>query len=266
MVVTTFTEIRMNYNRPSIPVVVLILLLIGVGSWGFGEHHRASQLATENKKLENEIRGLAVNSSAPDGALATTYGAQVNVLAYSASEQTATTIPVHVGFVPGRGTYLNVQSVIYTLSAQQSAQHAHTALEATDATLPFDAAVISITVPEDWDYVSGKSAGLPLAAALYAASDPTLHLNESVAMTGGITPTGDVTAVDEIRAKAVAAREHGKSVLLVPPHQGRSVRGIRVIPVETLPEALAHAVTDSQNSSSTLNLSTYFRSSISRAD
>lgn len=249
MLVVTFTEIRMNFSHSSIPVVVLILLLVGVGSWGFGEHHRASQLATENEKLEKEIRGLGVNSSAPDGALATTYGAQVDVLAYSASEQTATTIPVHVGLVPGRGTYLNVQGVIHTLSAQQSAQRAHTALETTNATPPFNAAVVSISAPEDWDYVSGKSASLPLAVAMYVASDPALQLNESVAMTGGITPTGEVTAVDEIRAKAITAREDGKSVLLVPPQQDRSVRGIRVIPVENLTEAFHYAVTDSQNSS-----------------
>lgn len=238
----------MKWNRPSLLVIVLILLLVGIGSWGYGEHHRASQLATENEELEKEIQALAANSSAPDGALATTYGAQVNVLAYSASRRTTTTIPVHVGLVPGRGTYLNAQGVVHTISAQQSVQRAHTALQTTNATPPFDAAVVSVSAPEDWDYVSGLSAGLPLAVALYAASDPALQLNESVAMTGGITATGEVTAVDEIRAKAIAAREAGKTVLLVPSKQDRSVRGIRVIPITNLAEALNYAVTDAPSS------------------
>lgn len=240
----------MNGRYLSLFVIVLILLLVGVGSWGYGEHHRATQLATENEELEKEIQALAVNSSAPDGALATTYGAQVNVLAYSAARRSATTIPVHVGLVPGRGTYLNVQGVVHTISAQQSAQRAHTALQTTNATPPFDAAVISVSAPEDWDYVSGPSAGLPLAVAMYAASDPALQLNENVAMTGGITASGEVTAVDEIRAKAIAARDDGKSILLVPPKQNQSVQGIRVIPVANLTEALDYAVTNVQTPSS----------------
>jgi predicted S18 family serine protease len=246
MLIIPFTGIRMNWNCTSILVVVLILLLVGVGSWGYGEHYRASQLAAENENLEKEIQGLAVNSSAPDEALATKYGAQVSVLAYSATERTATTIPVHVGFVPGRGTYLNVQDVVHTVSAQQSAQHAHTVLGTTNATPPFDAAVVSINAPEDWDYVSGPSAGLPLAVGMYVASDPSLQLNESIAMTGGITATGEVTTVDEIRPKAIAAREEGKSILLVPPKQDRPVPGIRVIPVTNLTEALDYAVSDAQ--------------------
>lgn len=41
-------------------------------------------------------------------------------------------------------------------------------------------------------------------------------------MTGGITATGEVTAVDEIRAKAITARETGKTVLLVPAKQNRN--------------------------------------------
>lgn len=91
--------------------------------------------------------------------------------------------------------------------------------------------------------ISGPSAGLMFALEIVDQLVPEdLTGGMVIAGTGTITPDGRVGPVGGVRQKVIAAERAGASVFLVPrddaPRARRAARRLRVVPVDTLQEAL----------------------------
>jgi hypothetical protein len=101
--------------------------------------------------------------------------------------------------------------------------------------------------PVDWfrNLDLGRSHGTMVALTTYAqASGEDLAQGRHIAGTGGIRGDGTVTKIGGLEAKARAARRAGADVLVFPAEQvdeleGFDARGMRLVPVETLSEAIA---------------------------
>ncbi len=95
--------------------------------------------------------------------------------------------------------------------------------------------------------VDGPSAGVSMAVAIYSAVTG-IPVNNLVAMTGELSIQGHVRPVGGVFAKVEAAVDAGAKTVLIPAgnYQERlaDVEGILVLPVNTLAELLAHALTD----------------------
>jgi len=130
----------------------------------------------------------------------------------------------------------------------QMAQAQHDALEAARTYLAGWGGVAPGVSDRDVAFrvadVGGPSAGL--AMALQIVCDLTgqdLAGGRVVAVTGAITPAGDVTAVGGVALKVRAAREAGATLMLVPaseePEAARLAGGMKVIGVRSLAQAVA---------------------------
>lgn len=107
--------------------------------------------------------------------------------------------------------------------------------------LPFEVSI-------DTDRIGGPSAGLAFTLALLDELTPgDLMGGQRVAATGTIDPDESVGAIGALRQKAIAVKAAGATVFFVPKAQSeaelasarRAVgEGVRIVPVETLDEAL----------------------------
>jgi PDZ domain-containing protein len=101
-----------------------------------------------------------------------------------------------------------------------------------------------IDVNIDTERVSGPSAGLAFTLAIIDDLTPgDLTGGRRVAITGTIEPDGTVGPVGGVEQKAVAARDAGATLMLVPPDEFKDAKahagGMKVVKVATLPDALA---------------------------
>jgi PDZ domain-containing secreted protein len=95
----------------------------------------------------------------------------------------------------------------------------------------------------DFHGTSGSSSGLAGALALVDALGPApLAAGRRIAVTGTVSPSGEVGPIGGLRQKAVAARRAGATVLVVPTDEVEIARryagGLSVVGASTL----AHAV------------------------
>jgi hypothetical protein len=91
--------------------------------------------------------------------------------------------------------------------------------------------------------VDGPSAGAAIAIAIYAC----LHgkqVDNQVLITGTIRPNATIGWVGSVEEKAIAARDWGARLLLVPRGQRVNVQGIEIVEVSDLREALAYVLRD----------------------
>jgi PDZ domain-containing protein len=91
--------------------------------------------------------------------------------------------------------------------------------------------------------VSGPSAGLAFTLALIDDLTPgDLTGGRKIAVTGQILPDGSVGIVGGVEQKAVAARQSGATLMLVPADEAKAARehanGMRVVAVKTVDDAL----------------------------
>ncbi|PIO06434.1 hypothetical protein COT29_01135 [Candidatus Micrarchaeota archaeon CG08_land_8_20_14_0_20_59_11] len=95
----------------------------------------------------------------------------------------------------------------------------------------------SISAPSD--VVGGYSAGAAAAIATIAALRSE-ELRDDTLVTGRLgSDDGKIAPVGKVEEKAVAVREAGYSVLLVPKGEGAEEEGLRIIEVSTVAEAYA---------------------------
>jgi len=89
--------------------------------------------------------------------------------------------------------------------------------------------------------VDGPSAGTAMAIAIFAL----LHdkqVDNGVLITGTIGPDATIGWVGFVEEKAIAARDWGARLLLVPQGQRVVVRGIEIVEVSDFNEAMAYVL------------------------
>ncbi|MGV8151182.1 MAG: S16 family serine protease [Candidatus Woesearchaeota archaeon] len=70
------------------------------------------------------------------------------------------------------------------------------------------------------EVIGGVSAGAAITVGTIAVLEGK-KINKSIVLTGAISPDGNIRRVGEIREKAIAARNAGYTLFLVPPGQSR---------------------------------------------
>ncbi|MDQ2074691.1 S16 family serine protease [Haloarcula sp. H-GB4] len=217
----------------------LILLLVGIVvlnlSWTGAVNNRTGSLESRVETVEQDQESMAVFAGTNQSRSDTT-SATASLYAYNTATGKATVVPAEIDAVPASGVYLDVAPVAHTATVQRSIVHAWSVANESQSPPPYRGTVIRINPPESWDTVGGGSAALSLASG-FAATNPCIELNGSVAMTGGLTRSGTVIEVQHVREKAVAAKDRGVTVFVVPQGQAVDVDGIRVVEVATFAEA-----------------------------
>jgi len=92
--------------------------------------------------------------------------------------------------------------------------------------------------------IDGPSAGITMAVAIFSAIK-NIAVDNKVAMTGEISIRGFVKPVGGVSAKITAAKQAGASKVLIPKENWQEMYkncGIEVIAIETIDEAIDHAL------------------------
>ena len=111
----------------------------------------------------------------------------------------------------------------------------------------YKAKEIHIHLPEGAIPKDGPSAGLTMAMAIISAASGRPARN-SIAMTGEITLRGNVLPIGGLNEKFLAAQRSGIKTVLIPKENVKDLteipekvkEGLRIIPVETIEEAMQH--------------------------
>jgi PDZ domain-containing protein len=107
--------------------------------------------------------------------------------------------------------------------------------------------VVRLPVPVriDAGAVGGPSAGLAFALDIYEELGHDIAHGRKIAATGEIFPDGSVGPIGGITQKTIGARRAGVDAFLVPVENAADARkvahGLRIVPVDTFPQAL-HAL------------------------
>lgn len=220
--------------------VLLIALLVVDLSWTAAIDNRAGSLEQRVEGVERDQEVIAafsgVNESVSDETQVT-----VSLYAYETGRDEAVVVPARITTIPSDGIYLDVGSVAHTAAVQRSIKRAWVVANNSRYRPAHRGVVVRLDPPSNWETVGGGSAALSIATG-FAATDPCVELNESVAMTGGLTDDGTVVDVQNVREKAVAAKRRGVEVFVVPRGQRIEVDGIEVVGVATFERAAAYGL------------------------
>ncbi len=156
-------------------------------------------------------------------------------------------IPLEVIIKSGKGNlFLNVANVLFDETLQSSAQTAVLVAREVSRKSLFDRDVlinIEATVQEQKISISGGSGGAAITLAVMAALQGRVLKND-VLITGTIREDHTIGRIGAPRAKALAAKENGAVMFLVPAGQKSEVGevGIQVNEVNTIEEAVQYAI------------------------
>lgn len=115
-------------------------------------------------------------------------------------------------------TLVDIDSLLFFTDTQESIITAKQV--ASDLTgLNLDEYDITYTLYAEAGSIGGPSAGAALTVATIASLQD-LQLREDVMITGRVFQDGSIGEVSAVTAKAIAAKEEGASIFLVPPGQG----------------------------------------------
>ncbi len=132
-------------------------------------------------------------------------------------------LPLIVESLPGKGRLLvDINLLLFWIDTQQSIQIAKEvaseylgrSLDNVDLIYSIEASNVSI--------VGGPSAGAAITVATIAALEGK-PINQSIFITGTIEPDGSIGPVGGIEAKAIAAKNYGATLFLVPYGQGKEI-------------------------------------------
>lgn len=140
---------------------------------------------------------------------------------------------------------VDLSYVTYGENIQKSARDAVAAVAFLENEKSLEIGVqIRVGSPEEVARVDGPSAGAAMAIAIFAR----LHdkqIDNGVLITGTIRPNATIGWVGSVEEKAIAARDWGARLLLVPRGQRVAVDGIEIVEVSDLREAIAYVLKES---------------------
>ncbi|MDP2845464.1 MAG: S16 family serine protease [Candidatus Methanoperedens sp.] len=190
------------------------------------------------QRLEKEILNLTMVSKSDYGVLAVDENDRGHV------------IELEVVVKEGKSNlFINVGNVVVDETLQSSAQTAiHVARDVTKTSLINKDILINIKSEEPGQnlIISGGSAGAAMTLAAMAAMQGKT-LRKDVLITGTINFDHTIGRIGAVRAKALAAKEKGAVLFLVPQEQKREVGeiGIEVREVKTIEDAARYAFSSS---------------------
>ena len=114
----------------------------------------------------------------------------------------------------------------------------------------FEKTDIHIHVPEGATPKDGPSAGVAMATAIVSVLTG-IPVHKDIAMTGEISLRGRVLAIGGLKEKLLAALRAGVKTVLIPEENEKDLadipdnvkQGLKIIPVTTVDDVLAHALT-----------------------
>lgn len=234
-------------NRTRTLVVLLVALTIVNISWTAAVDSRTANLASDVDGVERNQSVIAAAVGA-NGSLDGESSVNVSLYAYDENTDDARAVPTRVVAVPANGLYVDVRDVTHGVATQRATQRAWAVANGSDTPPAYRGGIVRIHPPESWNTVGGGSAALGVSLG-FAATNPCVSLNRSVAATGGLDTDGTVRRVGHVEEKAIAAREDGVRTLLVPNGQRVSVPGIEVVGVQTFEAAAQQMLQVEQNCS-----------------
>ncbi|HEY9206099.1 MAG TPA: S16 family serine protease [Candidatus Methanoperedens sp.] len=265
-----------NTRLQKIIIIILSVLLVGSSFFAYYnlgkitlQEKTISSLSdslenqkTERSQLEKSIAGLRQNFSVKEEllknetqtrqklekeiiSLTTVARSQYYVLAVDENDK-GHVIPLEVIIKSGKGNlYPNIANVRYDETLQSSVQIAIlVAREVTRTSLSDKDVEINIESPVEAQglIISGGSAGTAITLAAIAAMEGKT-IRKEVLITGTINEDHTIGRIGAARAKAMAAKDNGAVLFLVPSGQKSDVGdvGIEVLEVETVEDAIKYA-------------------------
>ena len=155
--------------------------------------------------------------------------------------------------MPGKGRMTPTGNLKDVMKESVSAASSYVRSRATEFGIEppmFDKTDIHIHVPEGATPKDGPSAGVAMATAIVSVLTG-VPIHKDIAMTGEISLRGRVLAIGGLKEKLLAALRAGTKTVLIPEENEKDLaevpdnvrEGLKIIPVSTVDEVLAHALT-----------------------
>jgi PDZ domain-containing secreted protein len=156
------------------------------------------------------------------------------------SQGNGVVIPLEVTVKNGNGSlFLDVTNILFDETLQSSVQISiQTASEISNTDLRTKDIMISMDAPMGSrnTEIAGGSGGAAMTIAIIAAMEE-YNLSQDVLITGTIERRHIIGEVGFVKEKAIAAKEEGANVFIVPPGQRERVIGLDVVEALTIEEA-----------------------------
>ena len=155
--------------------------------------------------------------------------------------------------MPGKGKMTPTGNLKDVMKESVSAASSYVRSRATEFGIEpptFERTDIHIHVPEGATPKDGPSAGVAMATAIVSVLTG-VPIHKDIAMTGEISLRGRVLAIGGLKEKLLAALRAGVKTVLIPEENEKDLaeipdnvkKGLKIIPVATVDEVLAHALT-----------------------
>ena len=155
--------------------------------------------------------------------------------------------------MPGKGRMTPTGNLKDVMKESVSAASSYVRARATEFGVEppiFEKTDIHIHVPEGATPKDGPSAGVAMATAIVSVLTG-IPIHKDIAMTGEISLRGRVLAIGGLKEKLLAALRAGTKTVLIPEENEKDLAeipdnvkdGMKIIPVKTVDEVLAHALT-----------------------
>lgn len=164
-----------------------------------------------------------------------------SIVAYS-PENGGTAIKYELQPLPTDKVYVNIRDEYVTESFQNGVNDALYVAQNSRYDPRLEGFALTLNTPSSWEYISGESAGLPIAMQI-AATDKSVKMKEGVVLTGRLERKGGVLAVERVEQKAQAAKSNGATMFITPYTKSDvNVNGIEVVQVGDFETAAEHAL------------------------
>jgi ATP-dependent Lon protease len=155
--------------------------------------------------------------------------------------------------MPGKGRMTPTGNLKDVMKESVSAANSYVRSRATAFGIEppmFEKTDIHIHVPEGATPKDGPSAGVAMATAIVSVLTG-VEVHKDIAMTGEISLRGRVLAIGGLKEKLLAALRAGIKTVLIPDENEKDLaeipdnvkNGLKIIPVKTVDDVLAHALT-----------------------